>query len=491
MPLGASITYGIHSSDGNGYRKPLAENLAGTKLKFIGSVRSGSMDDNYNEGHPGATIRAVANFATLSLGYRPNVILVHAGTNDFDINPPAEKIDKADERLGGLIDELVFACPDATILVAQLVHAANPLYESRIQEFNNQVPRVVAQRAKAGHRVMVADMRSITKEYLADGIHPTDVGYKKMADIWFAGIKAAYAKGWIQRPIGSDPPAFGSNSISQVAVPKKRKCRSEPIFTPVNGYRPITDRLGHNGLAKFHPKWLYQAQVSKGRGLAVDGIHFADLNGDGACLRDHIFLFSKWNANIASVSLGRADYLWVNPKTGAVIAYLNTGHGNAQRWAPVNNGKHIAAGGGSGGRVFFADINGDRRADYIYVHKDGKVVWWQNDGPSARASVGWKWHGPIVLQVGIKNANPKNVLFGDLNGDGMPLLSLNGIIVLLIGKLAGRDDFLYKDAKGGLLAWLNIRNSDTGHITWDPQNKITQGWNTNDFALADIDGDGT
>lgn len=118
--------------------------------------------------------------------------------------------------------------------------------------------------------------------------------------------------------------------------------------------------------------------------------------------------------------LGRADYLWVNSQTGAVIAYLNTGHGNTQSWAPVNNGKHIAAGGGgTGGSVFFADLNGDMRADYIYVYKSGKVVWWRNDGPSARAGVGWKWHGPTVLQVGTKHATPKNVLFGDINGDGM------------------------------------------------------------------------
>lgn len=230
MPLGASITYGIGSSDGNGYRLPLAEKLAGTKLRFIGSVRSGNMSDNYNEGHPGAVISQIANFTRASLGYRPNVILLHVGTNDLAPGEPLEETEDAPERLGGLIDELVFVCPDATILAAQLIHAQNPVQEDLIQKFNTQVPEVVAKRANASSRVMVADMRSITKEYLTDdGIHPADAGYKMMGDIWYDGIQAAYAKGWIEPPIGPDPPEVVSNEnrVAQRAITKKRQSHKE------------------------------------------------------------------------------------------------------------------------------------------------------------------------------------------------------------------------------------------------------------------------
>ena len=245
------------------------------------------MADNYNEGHPGATIRETANFARASLGYRPNVILLHVGTNDFDSVSPKETTEDAPERLGGLIDDLVFACPDATILVAQLIHAEDSLYEKRIQIFNNRVPDIVAKRANAGHRVMVADMRSITKQYLGDGIHPTDVGYKMMADIWFAGIKAARAKGWIQRSIGPGLPALKTSKTDLKAAqpilkPTKQRCRKEPFLSAVNKGQFLTSGLGHNGGAKFSPKWqLNQGKVSIGRGLQPAGIHFADLNGDG------------------------------------------------------------------------------------------------------------------------------------------------------------------------------------------------------------------
>ncbi|MCJ1464956.1 hypothetical protein MMC07_003571 [Pseudocyphellaria aurata] len=67
MPLGASITNGIGSSDGNGYRLALAEDPTGNTMRFVGSVRSETMNDNYNEGHPGATIRETAEFARASL----------------------------------------------------------------------------------------------------------------------------------------------------------------------------------------------------------------------------------------------------------------------------------------------------------------------------------------------------------------------------------------------------------------------------------------
>jgi hypothetical protein len=48
MPLGASITVGYQSSDGNGYRKPLREQLryAGWEVDMVGSLTNGTMKDN-------------------------------------------------------------------------------------------------------------------------------------------------------------------------------------------------------------------------------------------------------------------------------------------------------------------------------------------------------------------------------------------------------------------------------------------------------------
>ena len=50
LPLGDSITYGLKSTDNNGYRLQLLNNLLGRKVIYVGSVRNGDMQDNFNEG---------------------------------------------------------------------------------------------------------------------------------------------------------------------------------------------------------------------------------------------------------------------------------------------------------------------------------------------------------------------------------------------------------------------------------------------------------
>ncbi|KAL8738496.1 MAG: hypothetical protein Q9181_000707 [Wetmoreana brouardii] len=56
LPLGSSIVAGVGSSDGNGFRKFLKDDLARTKMQYVGSLRSGSMTENYHEGHFDFTI---------------------------------------------------------------------------------------------------------------------------------------------------------------------------------------------------------------------------------------------------------------------------------------------------------------------------------------------------------------------------------------------------------------------------------------------------
>lgn len=87
VALGDSITFGWWSNDLNGYRQDLAEMLqhTGYNVEYIGFQQSGSMVNNRSEGYPGDTILQImqdgfevfnGTFAT------PNVVLLHAGTND-------------------------------------------------------------------------------------------------------------------------------------------------------------------------------------------------------------------------------------------------------------------------------------------------------------------------------------------------------------------------------------------------------------------------
>ena len=196
LPLGNSIAFGYLSPDGNGYRLKLLEDLIGTNFTFIGSVRSGNMTNNQNEGHPGATISQIQQFANNSLPEKPNLVLIHAGTNNMNDDPPNEPYASAPKRLGSLIDAIVAgAAPNALVLVAQIIQAGNDTVNARIATFNDAVPEVVAQRAALGQNVEVIDFRSITPADLQDGLHPTEEGYLKMGDIWFVAIYTAAQQG--------------------------------------------------------------------------------------------------------------------------------------------------------------------------------------------------------------------------------------------------------------------------------------------------------
>ncbi|KAL8830972.1 MAG: hypothetical protein Q9170_005496 [Blastenia crenularia] len=522
MPLGDSITWGVgqDDTDGNAYRGQLFDRLSGSTLTFIGSNPHGSMAQNQNEGHPGATINGIAEAAKASLPQRPNVILIHAGTNDLFKSPTQEEpYDQAPNRLGNMLDQIISACPDATILVAQIIHDDDDSGGSgRVATYNAQIPAVVAARVAKGHQnIAVVDMTMLGSHDEMVGIHPKDSTYKKMGDIFFDGIKDAASKGWIKDPVGPDPGHGGSSGA--------QKCLSGLFLYQPDGGKIEATGVGHNGNQKFTNNWGPRVPVASGLGNYT-GIRLADLDGDG-----------------------RADYLWVDPKTGAMRASLNRIGLIENNWLPVYDGKDLVTGVGKGEGVHFADVNGDGRAvrdtlvyrvsgapstiltmnqEYLYVYDDGHVDMWINGGPIG--SGGWNFYGPTQFAAGnVAKANQKNVMFADINGDnrtdyvvksdtGALTVFLNigkagsdehklvpfGQIASGLGNSAvvladldgdGRDDYLMWDKGGGLSGYLNIRGKSEGLPNWIRQggdNDIARGSNTKPeyLRLADMDGDG-
>ena len=98
-----------------------------------------------------------------------------------------------------------------------------------------------------------------------------------------------------------------------------------------------------------------------------------------------------------------------------MIAYYNR-YGSAAPWIPINGGNDIASGVGPGAGVRIADLNGDGRDDYLYVHTNGAVDAYINRGPSG---TGWNWQQVLNVATGVPGANQDTVLFADINGDGM------------------------------------------------------------------------
>ncbi len=218
MPLGDSITSGFRSSNNNGYRGPLYDQLVGQvkTLDFVGSIRDGVMSDPEHEGHSGWRIDQIASIATGAITqYRPNIVLLHIGSNDLNGN---FQVDTAPNRLAALIDQIFAAAPDATVLVAAIIRSSNDTTESRIISYNNQTRFTVESRANQGKHIALVSMDSVTNADLSDGLHPNDAGYKKMADAWNAGVKLVIAKGWVgdSTPIG---PGNGAHFLHPAHAP--------------------------------------------------------------------------------------------------------------------------------------------------------------------------------------------------------------------------------------------------------------------------------
>jgi len=192
LPLGDSITYGYAVP--GGYRLPLFQLLtnAGYSADFTGTqTENGAADlpDSHHEGHPGWTIRGINAIApdVMASTDDPDVILLLIGVNDYNQN---DDIANARTRLQGLVEDLATNRPYAKIIVANLLATTLQPQDAEIQTtFNPFVPTIAANEQALGRQVYFDDLRSaLTTNDLADGLHPNQIGYNKMATNWFANL---------------------------------------------------------------------------------------------------------------------------------------------------------------------------------------------------------------------------------------------------------------------------------------------------------------
>ncbi|KAI3334253.1 SGNH hydrolase-type esterase domain-containing protein [Ustulina deusta] len=198
MPLGGSITFGVGSSNGNGYRKFLYEALksGGFNPSMLGSRKTGTMDSNSHEGWRGFRIHEIQEKGIKSAKmWLPNLFTINSGSNDclqdFHIRTAGKRIDD-------MLHSLWEASPGSTIILSTLVKQNDGKVNSRVVEINDQIRKLVQRMAAEQKRIALADMYIPCGPQvgdLVDGIHPNDTGYKKMANIWHNSIQTARAKG--------------------------------------------------------------------------------------------------------------------------------------------------------------------------------------------------------------------------------------------------------------------------------------------------------
>lgn len=432
LPLGDSITKGNGSKDQKGYRNRLREKLIGrgTSVDMVGSLKHPptGMADNDHEGHSGKVLAQINTYWKLSIAARPNVVLVHAGTNNMDLEVDLEG---SPHMLASIIDGLFQNAPDTTVLVAPVIWANNPRMQKNTDRFNPQVTSIIEERQKAGKHILEVPI-DINAGDLSDEKHPNDSGYEKMADAWLKAILEADKRGWLKAPTKIDAAGLpgvglgvgGGTGGAQEEIVGKIWKKQGTVFEGFRTWEPVGTIRG-------------SAENS-----SREKVILADLNGDGIAdyvLADEDGKMRAWiNGGKPNdwKSIGYINPDWKSIK-GDMIRFADVDNdgkadlialyedGAAKVWKNVDNGKKFesldsrwATGLASRDKVRFEDIDGDGHADYVIVYGGGAVKWARNTHNNGKDSSKKNWETETTIAPGPAGIPQDSTSIRDIDGDG-------------------------------------------------------------------------
>ncbi|KAF4469589.1 chitinase [Fusarium albosuccineum] len=495
--LGDSITRGSGSLDLNGYRKGLREkivaygNASNSLVDMVGSLKGGNMQDNDHQGHSGKMIREINTYWNLSIAARPNIVLIHAGTNNMDMGVD---LDQAPMLMKNMILGIMSAAPEAVVFVAPVIWANDTRMQANTDKFNVDLRAIIAELQQAGKLLLEVPI-DIGISDLADKKHPNDLGYAKMADAWYNAILQAHNRTWLQQPIKLGPQDVSSVGLS---ITTGRQVGSQSVEAGCNGgnwesmgtvfddYRDWEDVGGIMGPVAN----AYQA-----------GLILTDLNNDG--LADYIMVDNNgavraWINNNGSAmqwtSLGQINPTWSgvtrsmirmadvdNDGRADMIVIYSTGV--AKIWKNTNDGKNFtlinsqwATGLKDRDKTFFEDMDGDGYADRVIVYSTGAIKWARNTGNNGNDTSKPNWETEKTIASSFPNAASAKVQLRDLDGDKKS----DVVVVYPGGSVRGfrNSGILKSDTYGGNWIDLGIISPSSTGVT-APMAR-----------LADMDGDG-
>lgn len=193
MPLGDSITEGFRNEVT--WRWFLWQQLldAGYEVDFVGSQRGAYRGppklrdfDQDHEGHWGWRADGVAaRVEGWARAARPDVVLLHLGTNDVASRQSARS---TKDDLRRIVGRLRRVNRDVTVLLAQVIPLARR--ESVILALNREIAALAREASTARSPVVLVDQfsRFDVRRLSDDGIHPNTIGEARMADRWYAAL---------------------------------------------------------------------------------------------------------------------------------------------------------------------------------------------------------------------------------------------------------------------------------------------------------------
>ncbi|KAH6718401.1 hypothetical protein BKA61DRAFT_653772 [Leptodontidium sp. MPI-SDFR-AT-0119] len=491
---------------------------------MAGSLNTGTMKDNGNEGHLGWTIQ------------QPNLVLINVGANNAGQN---SGISTASGLYIDLLDKLWAGIPGATVILSTLLPNKNANTNARAVAINEQIRTTVASHsAGLNKRFAIADMNDgfITMTDLNDETYSLDSSYKKMASqmldslmlrqsrlsttaLRFTGTEtvttkfneaAALIVGSMSMLLQIKLVNFGGTEVDEIIMANftgktwtwqfwvnnnNNDFAAGQPFDPGYSCPPNATRfadLNNDGLDDFvciDTQGNLGASINEGgnppifrpydiigtsppfwsSAYTVDLVYLADIDGDGRA----DYSFGVTNAN-SMVKFGRMygtrrrDYIWVQavPIIGNNLALTIQIH----VWKNLGSGGTFLKGDGT----YYCDMDGDGKDDYVWVGPNGLIDIYLNINNRPF----WENHG-FVITLGVSR---KTIHFADLNGDG-------------------RCDLLSVDRNtGAVRMWLN--NWNPGSRTWffvdkgivSGEARCTMGYGVikNDLGVrfADLTGDG-
>ncbi len=194
LPLGDSITHGYGTARST-WRSFLWHRLqnAGRDVDFVGNgyglVKDIPVYSDFDQGHEGHSgwkaDRILANARAWATQTRPDVVLLHIGTNDVK---QGESNDSTIAEIEGIVNELRAARPGVTVVIAQIIPMK--YRNAQIQDLNQRIAQLANTIATPTSNVVVVDQH--TGFDLAtesdDGTHPNERGDRKMAERWSAAL---------------------------------------------------------------------------------------------------------------------------------------------------------------------------------------------------------------------------------------------------------------------------------------------------------------
>ncbi|PVH89001.1 carbohydrate esterase family 3 protein [Cadophora sp. DSE1049] len=486
MPLGASITRGDPHAPGdphgNGYRKALRDKLRadGWKVNMVGNVNYGDMADNDNEGWPGYRVSEVSNKASTSVPlWKPNLILINAGTNDAGQDGSVEPVATTGLRMKALLENIFKLVPDTIVIFSTLLpnNGPKPVESVNAKDVSRQYralyrEMIGSDESKPRMKILLADMDDgfITLNDIWDGAHPTMEGARKMAAVWMRAINQANEKNWFSKP---------RDDVSFVDGDGKTTCEkrytsgnddprghpqilsaSDPLIVDDGPYvhrstlgstRMVSPRGSFSNERRFYAQLVdFGAPRAEGRD---DGkysvsrllIFRTSSHGDGS-FDAPVDIDVKDGCPVKGVRWGDVnndgfdDFICIAP-TGEIFVSLNTaGIGQTVPTFRSLGSYHPAIAGFLQERVFLGDIDGDGRVDYCVIHDNEDMQCFRNGGIGEMSG---PWEDMGIVFVGKGMGDFRGFRLVDLNGDG-------------------RSDLLWISAQGAVTTYINQRGEGKG-----------------------------